>query len=171
MQPSIIQPWAAALGLRHQGVLLAAVRGPDGILKDDPIKHLQRYYRGVLLVSHSGDAAKAASFMYAMNEEHFAHACADVIRSMDHYNVHYLLHFIHAVEIAGYKAGAENYGPLWRDLYLSFTKKLHVNPETEAELDARLGCDEETFRRNQAETGDVTQQKAKDEMQAESGVD
>ncbi len=153
----IIHPWAMKLGLRHQGVLLSAIRGPDGLHKNDPIKILHRYYRGILLISHSGDPKKAASFMMAMDEDQFEHIMADVLRSIDHYNIHYLLHFAHACEIAGYKAGPENYGPLWLQFYKRLVKKLHLNPETEQELDSRLDADEDTFRNLQAETLDVTQ--------------
>ncbi len=32
---SIVQPWAAKLGLRHQGVLVSAVRGCDSISRED----------------------------------------------------------------------------------------------------------------------------------------
>ena len=49
--PSVLKEWVTHLGLRHQGVLMACVRGCDNVPKEDPTKALARCLRDVLLNS------------------------------------------------------------------------------------------------------------------------
>jgi hypothetical protein len=48
---SVIQDWAEQLSYMQQSVLIAAVRGPDGIEKDHPVKVLCRWLRRSFLIS------------------------------------------------------------------------------------------------------------------------
>lgn len=147
--PSIMQDWAASLGLRHQGVLVAAVRGADEVQRDDPSKWLSRFYRACVLRAHVGDPRKAASFMVWTDEgDEFWERANTFIKSHDHYPHHYLMHMIHAAEILGFYYGGENTAPVrgwWRDFYYIMCDKLHMNPETKAQLDARLNATEQAF--------------------------
>jgi hypothetical protein len=43
--PSILQDWVTTTGLRHQGVLMAAVRGCDTLPRPAAAKTIARYYR------------------------------------------------------------------------------------------------------------------------------
>jgi hypothetical protein len=140
---SIVKDWVAQLGLRHQGVIVSAVRGPDGILRDDPIKTLVRIYRGQTLNAFCGDVRDATSYMQPFDHQVFEEVAREVLRSIDHYNLHFFMHFTHAVEIMGYYA--PTYRQNWEWLYRSTCRKLHINPETREQLDARLGADEVTF--------------------------
>jgi hypothetical protein len=144
---SIIQPWVADLGLRLQGVLVSAVRGPDGVERDDPIKTLVRMYRGQVLVPFCGDLTKSTSYMFPFDPVIFEEASRRVVKSCDHYNLHFFMHFTHAVEIMGYHHPDRKLD--WHSLYLLICRKLHLNPETKEQLDHRLGADEETFGRQQ----------------------
>ena len=47
----VLQPWVVTLGLRHQGVLMACVRGCDSVPKEDATKALARCLRGTILRS------------------------------------------------------------------------------------------------------------------------
>ena len=47
----VLQPWVGHLTLMQQSVLIAAVRGPDGIRKDHPVKLLCRYLRRSFMLS------------------------------------------------------------------------------------------------------------------------
>lgn len=145
----IIQPWAAALGLRHQGVLVSAVRGCDSTIREDDSKHLIRMYRGVLLVPHVGDLKKSASFMTAFDGEIWDNTVADFLRSIDHYPNHWLLHWLHACEIVGFKHPSIVIQEKFKSLYWKLTNKFHLYPESEIELDQRLDADEKTFREAQ----------------------
>jgi hypothetical protein len=144
---AIVKDWVIELGLRHQGVIVSAARGPDGVLRDDPIKTLVRIYRGQALNAFCGDVREATSYMQPFDPDVFESAARQVLRSLDHYNLHFFLHFTHAVEIMGYRAPVNRDAWLW--LYINICRKMHINPETEEQLDARLGADEVSFGRQQ----------------------
>jgi hypothetical protein len=146
---SIIQDWAAELGLRHQGVLVSAIRGCDSAEREDHSKYLVRVFRGVLLNPHCKDIKKAASFMVPFDEEDWPHAMADFLRSIDHYPNHWLLHFMHACEIVGYKHPNLDVQQAFSTLYVKLVHKFHLRIETEAELDVRLNADEDSFKKAQ----------------------
>ncbi len=141
---SILQDWVMELGLRHQGVLLTAIRGCDTVERHDPVKLIARALRGELLVPHCGDIAKSASFMRRYEGDELMRLMEAFAKSHDHYPHHYLMHLIHAAEIVGYyhpeRAG------YWRAFYVCMCGKLHMTPETKAELDHRLNADEATFK-------------------------
>lgn len=147
---SIIQPWAEELGLRHQGVLVSAIRGPDQEEREDTSKYLTRVYRGVVLRPHCGDIRKAASYMVPFDEENWEHATADFLRSFDHYPMHWLLHFMHACEIVGYYHPDTSVSLSFAEFYGRLVHKFHLLPETKQQLDARLNKNEEDFKRDQA---------------------
>lgn len=46
---SVLQPWVVALPFMQQSVLIAAVRAPDGLRKDHPVKVIMRWYRRCVL--------------------------------------------------------------------------------------------------------------------------
>lgn len=142
---SVLQSWVAALGLRHQGVLLTAVRGCDTAPKNDPSKMLARAYRGVILNCHCGDPAKAMTFIESppWNEVH--DRMVAYRKNLDHYPHHYVMHLTHASEIVGYKHPDRKVRECWMHFYLMLCKGLHVQPETESQLDERLNADEATF--------------------------
>lgn len=140
---SILYPWVERLGLRHQGVLVSAIRGCDSVPKHDPSKALVRVLRNEILRCHCGDPAKACSFIESVGPEETRRRMDAVVCSFDHYPAHFIQHLMHAAEIVGYKHG--NQGTGWLDFYRRMCKKLHVVPESEEQLDARLNADEATF--------------------------
>jgi hypothetical protein len=146
----IVQPWAASLGLRHQGVLMSAVRGPDGVPREDPIKVLVRMFRGVVLTPHCQDVKLASSYMMPHIRETFQDNSTLVLKSLDHYNLHFFMHFTHAVQIVGYHYPESPVNRDYNNLYHRICKKLHINPETVTQLELRLNADEKTFALSQA---------------------
>ncbi len=141
----ILQEWACRLGLRHQGVLLTGIRGCDDAPKDDPSKAFVRCYRAVVLKAHCGDPAKARTFIEAVDAEEEARRFASFRRSCDHYPHHYVMHLTHCVEVVGYKHFAGGVRDRWQGYYRTLCRALHVNPETEAQLDERLDAPEDVF--------------------------
>lgn len=138
---SVLKPWVMQLGLRHQGVLLAAVRGCDTAPRNDASKNLVRCYRAEIMEPFCGDPRKSASFIEGVDQDVLIARMQDFIKDHDHYPNHYVGHFTLAAEIVGYKKPNND----WLEFYKRMCKGLHVTPETEAELDARLGADERTF--------------------------
>ena len=66
-------------------------------------------------------------------------ASDDFVDSRDELPAHYTTHFMHAVEILGYKHPDPTVREFWNDFYLRLVHALHLWPETEAQLDSRLG--------------------------------
>lgn len=147
---SIIQDWAARLGLRHQGVLVSAIRGCDSLPREDPSKYLVRVYRGVLLRAHCGDLKKAASFMLPFDPESWHDASDEFFESIDHYPNHWILHWMHACQIVGYQHPNDKIRFIFMQMYKRLVKKFHLNPESAEQLEERLNADESTFAKNQA---------------------
>jgi len=142
---NILKPWTEKLGLRHQGVLMAVIRGCDNAPKEDPAKALARCIRYVLLHSFSD---KPSSFIENVSDEELRRRMTDVLRSHDQYPVHYVMHLLHATEIIGYKHPDDCVADRWRWFYSNLAKCFHLNPETEEQLDERLGACEDQFARN-----------------------
>lgn len=142
---SVLQDWVFKLGLRHQGVLLTAVRGPDTSPKEDAAKALVRVYRSYILNCHCGDPAKAKSFIEAVDAKELWARMNDFTKSFDHYPIHYVMHLIHASEIVAYKHPDPAANAAWAVFYSTMCRKLHLNPETVDQLDQRLNADEITF--------------------------
>jgi len=138
---SVLQPWVETLGLRHQGVLMACVRGCDSVPKEDPTKALARPLRSMILRSFD---PKPTSFIEHVDDVELRERMVAVLKNHDHYPVHYLLHLMHGSEIIGYKCPAPE-AVFWRWFYEKLAQCFHLNIETEEQLDARLGACEVRF--------------------------
>ena len=155
---SIIQDWAAELGLRHQGVLVSAVRGCDGLPRETVGKEVVRFYRACFLNAHCGHPADAASYMVwpTSKTEMWQWGDAFFDGGMDHYPMHWLTHFMFAAQICGYYYPEEsphsdylNVKEFWERFYRELVRRLHLNPETKEQLDLRLNRSEDDFGKSQ----------------------
>lgn len=140
----ILQSWVAKLGLRHQGVLLTAVRGCDTEDRHGPSKLLTRAYRGEILHTHAADPKQSRSFIEVCEADELLKRMNQFAASHDHLPHHFTMHFIHAAEIVGYY-GPSQRASYWYAFYFQMCNKFHMSPETKIELDHRLGADEEKF--------------------------
>lgn len=145
--PSVQPAWCRALTLQQQSVLFLAARGPDGVAKANPCKNVVRAYRGTVLLAAKygrplGFGERADSFMSLDRfadpvlwgediDAYFAHA-----DSLPH---HYQMHLAHGAQILGYKHPEEAFRERWLHFYQEVCHDLHLTPETEAEMDRRLG--------------------------------
>ena len=140
--PGIMRTWAEELPLMMQGVLVAATRGCDGALKEDPSKRLVRELRLIILRNAKplGGIIGKRMFMDPITDKQEFWDLRDaMIGNMDHYPMHFLTHFLFAAEIVGYKHPDITTQSRWRGLYRLFARALHLHPETEEELSNRLG--------------------------------
>ena len=134
---SVVRSWVhESCTLKQQTVLLSALRGCDGIRKEDISKKFTRKFRNVILLAADRDSPKSpGTFMYDkvtdVDIEQF-------INHLDHYPMHWLMHFTHAVEIVGYKHPIDEISHWWYKLYLGIGSGLHFNVELESQLDNRL---------------------------------
>lgn len=153
---AVVQPWVETLTYMQQTVLLTAVRGPDGSPKYGPTKMLLRWYRRCILRSSLEQGRTIAtpyefgggSFMGPSYEPTaFLHdwrpnldgIVSQYLRELDALPHHFQLHFMHAVEIVGYKHPDVDVRSWWHGCYLRLVHDMHLWPETEKQLDRRLG--------------------------------
>ena len=128
----VVQPWLDDLTYKQQTVLLSAIRGCDGVSKDDISKKLVRVFRSLIL--HNA-APGQGRFMH---EEITDEDIRAFIKAPDVYPMHWLMHFTHAVEIVGYNYPIEETADWWMLLYFKIVEALHFNPETKEQNDSRL---------------------------------
>lgn len=129
-QTSVVQPWLEEnCSWKEQTVLLGAFRGCDGEQKGDASKNLLHNFRALIMK----DADPSSPFMQE-REIDIDHFCNNI----DHYPVHWLLHFTHAAEIIGYRHPDKEIATKWISYYYTIVNAFHLNPETNAQLTERL---------------------------------
>lgn len=151
---SVIQDWTHEIPMMQQTVLLTAIRGPDGLPKYGPCKYLLRWFRRCVLLSamdgkalenpcdcnggsFTGPSISAcAEWEFKMND-----VVSDYLRELDAIPHHFQLHLMHAIEILGYKHPVERVRKWWFSVYCRLVNDMHLTPETENDLDGRLGDD------------------------------
>lgn len=161
---SVLQEWLANIPMMQQTVLLTAIRGPDGQPKYGAIKLLLRWYRRCIVLSAMDGkvledplSPNGGSFTGPSIEPNTLFSTelpgpgepvwkpmmdrhvSDYLRMLDSVPHHFHMHLMHAVEILGYKHPDPVIRKWWNSVYLRFVNDMHLNPETEAELDERLG--------------------------------
>jgi len=135
---SVVQEWINNLSWKQQTVLLAAFRGCDGLPKSDPSKRFTKQIREVILKN----ADPTSTFIESGLEYDLSYVkdfFIDCSRGgIDAYPVHWMMHFLQAAEVIGYKHPDSKIRKYWLEFYLSGIRALHVNPESEKQLDQRL---------------------------------
>jgi hypothetical protein len=156
MIKSVIQDWVNSLPMMQQTVLLTAVRGPDGLPKYGCVKMLLRWYRRCVLLSamdgkvlknphdtnggsFTGPSFKADDLHESGWEVNMNDIVSDYLRTLDAIPHHFQLHFMHAAEILGYKHSDFRIRAWWNGVYYRLVNDMHLHPETEEEMNSRLG--------------------------------
>lgn len=143
-----VQPhWCRRLPLQQQSVMLLAARGPDGIEKHHLCKGVVRAYRGTVLIAAKYGreltwGERADTFMsldaFAIQDS-WRQAVDAFIDCHDSLPKHYIAHLMHGAQIVGFKHPDPRFRQRWSDFYLQMVEVFHLNPETEAQMDVRLG--------------------------------
>lgn len=128
----VVRQWVFKLSFKQQTVLLTALRGVDGKEKQDMSKNLCKAMRMTIL--HNASPGKGTFMQLSIPDEFVS----KFVENIDHYPVHWVLHFTHAAEIIGYKCPYPQVREWWHDFYLRMVDAMHLQPETEAHLDERL---------------------------------
>jgi hypothetical protein len=147
MPDLVFQDWMLPLTMQQQSVLVLACRGPDGVGKYHPTKEIVcRYRASVLKAAYLGrpmriDEGDDTTFMtltHFSDDTFWQAIVGGFFDNVDEIPHHYYMHLAHGAEIVGFKHPM----PLMRSRWLSFYHRcadnLHMAPETEADLDARL---------------------------------
>lgn len=140
---SILQPWVEKIGLREQGVLLASVRGADGITKHNNSKELNRFLR--MWVLNPFDARELAdkepgSFMKPSSKSFYFFVFCYLAFEKDHdsYPYHFTMHLIHAYEVLGYHHPDTEVRKHCLDFYNLMCSAMHMHPENVYDMGERL---------------------------------
>lgn len=155
MNLPVTQAWTHGLSMMQQTVLLTAIRGPDGLPKYGCVKMLLRWFRRCVVFSamdrmvlasplrEGGGSFTGPSVDWRKTcgvwQTDMDEIVSEYLRSLDAVPHHFQMHFMHAVEILGYKHPVADVRQWWGEVYLRLVNDLHLHPETEAEMDDRLG--------------------------------
>lgn len=162
MRRSVLQDWVHELTFMQQSVLISSVRGPDGIRKDHPVKVLCRWLRRSFLLCAFDKIAHNDPLEHCGGS--FTGKCqTDEVRGIDHamelYHRyvdeiphHFQLHFMHSAEILGYKHPVPEIRQWWNATYNMIVKDAHLYPESEEQMDFRLGDSEKQWRKGEVVT-------------------
>ena len=164
------QRWVTGLSIMMQSVIFAAVRAPDGIYKDHPVKVIMRWYRRSTLVSafdgrpiddpftHGGGSftgpfteghARTFGVLYrhglwsSVTRQPIFDAMREVyLRHTDELPHHFQLHLLHAAQIIGVYHSNLEIRNWWKTFYLMIVNDMHLEPESDEALALRLSDDE-----------------------------
>jgi len=169
MARCVLQDWVLELSMMQQSVLLTAVRGPDGIEKNHISKQLLRWYRRCVLYAafekrvfstpyaSGGGSFTGPSYTPTALEHDWRPTMSlivgEYLQHVDELPHHFQLHMMHAAEIIGYKHWDTSISQWWRDTYYRMVEDMHVWPETEAQMDERLGDTFEGWAKRNEEAG------------------
>jgi hypothetical protein len=129
----VIRDWLQSLAWKEQTVLLTAIRGCDNRPIEDPVKPIIQEYRSIVL--HDAVPSENDGFMKKFNDEERDR----FLKHIDEYPLHWFKHFLHAVEIVGYKHPDDDIRDRWNNLYVKLCRDgLKVNTEKSHQLDERL---------------------------------
>jgi hypothetical protein len=157
--PCALQDWVQELTIMQQSVLMAALRGPDGIDKNHIAKKLLRWMRRCVLLSafdkrvldtpyeEGGGSFTGPSCAIGFEWESLMHEALDnYMLATDMVPHHFQLHFLHAAEIIGYKHPHGRIANWWSAAYVRLCRDMHLYPEPLEAMDRRLGDNEPAWR-------------------------
>lgn len=160
---NVVQEWVASISMMQQTVLLTAIRGPDGTPKYSATKYLLRWFRRCVLISATDGKVltnpvdpNGGSFTGPSCGGDFENGwepdmdkiVGEYLKEVDAIPHHFQMHFLHAVEIVGYKHPDDRIRRWWNGVYNRLVKDFHLRPESEATLDERLGDSREKWLRH-----------------------
>ena len=114
---------------KQQSTLFSALRGPDN-LRCENVKKVTRWLRGLM----QNNADNSDDYMRDVGLPEIE----EVNKELEFTSVHYFCHLMHVLEIVGYKHPDIEIRKQASNYYFGIVRALHLNPETENELEKRL---------------------------------
>ena len=147
---SAFPEWLSKLTIQQQTVLMLGSRGPDGISKDHVCKDVVRCYRATIFraamygeffpesynLTDKGDSFMSLDSMATPGI--WEETIRKFLYSIDELPHHWVSHMMHGAQILGYKYPMLVMRLRWLNLYEAMADDIHLNPETETEMDYRL---------------------------------
>lgn len=147
LTPACVLPdWMFELTFQQQSVLILALRGPDGIAKNHPMKDVQRAYRGSVLkaaaygrlLEFDETAYTFMSMEFFANGQNWREIVWRYFQHIDELPHHFHNHLMHGAQILGYKHPDERYRDRWGHFYDKCCNDAHLEPESVQKMDLRL---------------------------------
>lgn len=147
---TVLQDWTSTISHRQQGVLLLALRGPDGFPKESGVKNIIRSLRACVM--NSGDTKTALALGEALLSKHDTFMTMEYlsdsnvwttelehfVRNIDVHNVHFLQHLLHATMVLSFNHPDVTISSRWCECANRIARKLHIKLESRAEFTHRL---------------------------------
>jgi hypothetical protein len=143
----LLQDWTRNLPMHQQSALLMPIAGPIDQQMVNSITTVVRCYRGSLFNSpgygrplRNNEACGLCDMTIAdiLNTYAWQTTVRNFIRDIDGIPVIWFRLFLSGVKIMGYKHPADRLRERWNGLYLKCCELMHVLPENEEALDARM---------------------------------
>jgi hypothetical protein len=144
----VFQDWLFDLTMQQQSVLVLACRGPDGVAKFHPVKPIVARYRATVLKAaylgrpmrvDEGDNTTFMTLIGLSDDREWTAICREFFDHVDEIPHHYYMHLMHGAQIAGHKHPLELFRDRWLGFYIRACHDLHLHPETQDEMNRRLG--------------------------------
>jgi hypothetical protein len=130
---SVVQDWVSELPLKLQTAMLCAIRGCDGVPREDAVKVLARGIRKMILLPSRPRVTEAGGFM-SFNLKDLPECVEIICGDLAKYPTHYTQHLYEACEVLGYFHPVEDVKKGFLHAYLSMVKELNLWPETKEQL-------------------------------------
>jgi hypothetical protein len=170
------QQWVLEIPFMQQSVLIAAVRAPDGIRKNHPVKVLMRWYRRCVLMSafeqkeyREPYSEGGGSFTGPFTVDHATAIFGNEVNKhggkplsyyfdamrfvyLDHVDElphHFQLHLMHAAQIVGVHHTNPDISLWWKQFSHMIVDDAHLHPETDEEMNTRLSDNRDEWRKRE----------------------
>lgn len=168
------QAWMLEIPMMQQSVVFAAIRAPDGLRKNHPVKVLMRWFRRCTLLSafdkralldpfSPGGGSFTGPFERHHAEEILRRSIHPADWSSERYDIfssmrkvyldyvdeiphHFQLHLMHAAQIVGIHHTDSQIAEWWREFYHMIVNDAHLHPETDQEMNLRLSDNSDEWR-------------------------
>ncbi len=127
--PSVVQDWVSTLPFKLQTAMLCAVRGCDGVAREDIMKIIARGIRKMTLLPSRQKVNEPGGFMYFTVGE-LREATDQICQDLAKYPTHYIHHIIVACEVLGYFHPVADVREAFYYTYHSMVRELNLYPES-----------------------------------------
>lgn len=138
---SWLRPWVVRLGLREQGTLVTGTRGCDLAPKlplDSIERQLTAYLRWLVGTPYDEREVNSTVGCFMRSEPPNRQWRPS---ELEHYPLHWYVHLMHAFEVVGYRHPLDFHRDTCFEIYLMLVHALHLGPESESQMTARLSED------------------------------
>lgn len=127
--PSVVQDWVGELPLKLQTAMLCAIRGCDGVPREDAVKTIARGIRKMTLLPSRKRVMEPGGFM-SFDLKDLPECVETICGDLAKYPTHYTHHLYLACEVLGYFHPIEDVRKQFLNAYTSMVKELNLWPET-----------------------------------------